>query len=69
MKVKRHMNTNYTRQNIKNATGEKQSTRKNKEGNYSVRYVTIFSLSLETNHQSSLKMWLKLLPLNLASSF
>lgn len=28
MKVKRHMNTNYTRQNIKNATGEKQNTRK-----------------------------------------
>lgn len=31
MKVKKHINTNYTRQNIKNSIEEKESMRKNKE--------------------------------------
>lgn len=45
MKVKRHINTNYTRQNIKNATEVKESIRKNKGGNYSMRYKLQYFLS------------------------
>ena len=68
-RVKRHINTNYSRQNVKN-TREIKSVRKNNGGNYSMRQeITVFSLPLEINYLSLLKMRPSFLLLNLASSF